>query len=695
MDVAGRAAAGRTAFLVEAPTGDLAQAAADDLSSRLSADGLFVSDAEEAVATGRWVFDNRNELLCQRDPIAFDAAAARATARRALADVYSVAGRVTGDLLREDPFLLTIRLSECLPPTGLSRLTETQRLVSGRIAASAYRMDAQSRIVDAHAGWTARWSGEGVRAVRAGAVFHAEAAAERAKAEMSLIGGVGAIGVALLFYLAFRTVRSVLQAMVLVGIGLAAGLAATLAVFPSVHVLTFVFAAMLVGIVSDYAVHTLASGPATGWAGARNRVALVGRPITVSMATTVLGFASLALFGVPLFQQVAILSGVGIVTAWAFVLLVLIPMDGRPQAAPALGAWWQRLEDWRGRVRIPGYAAWAVAVLLGAVSAYGATQVRFLDDVRAFQPRPADLMAEEERVRAAGYGGSGVMFLLSEGASADEARRREEAALAGAPDEVRVLAASRFDPSPERRRANSAALQRELYGPLLAAHAEQVGLDAVATLGLAGRVTGRGPAPAWLAELSGETTGSGGGPDRRFFLVAPVLDAAGWAGPGIEGVRLIDPAERYSVAFRSYRDQALLALGSAFACAIGVTLLVYRRLAALSILAPPLLAVGVALLAPAAMGYPLTFFSFAAALVLLGVGIDYAAFQWESGLSQDRWTSVAVSIDAATTLLSMGLLALSATYPVKSFGLTVAIGIAAALCLSHIPRLAAQRAKRA
>lgn len=134
-----------------------------------------------------------------------------------------------------------------------------------------------------------------------------------------------------------------------------------------------------------------------------------------------------------------------------------------------------------------------------------------------------------------------------------------------------------------------------------------------------------------------------------------------------------------------------MALAVAAICAIGATLLVYRRLAALSILVPPLLACAVALLAPPALGFPLTFFSFAAALVLLGIGIDYAAFQWEAGLQHDRWTAVAVFIDALTTLLSMGLLILSSTYPVRSFGLTVTIGIAAALCLSHIPRLVAMR----
>ena len=140
----------------------------------------------------------------------------------------------------------------------------------------------------------------------------------------------------------------------------------------------------------------------------------------------------------------------------------------------------------------------------------------------------------------------------------------------------------------------------------------------------------------------------------------------------------------------------MLALIAAFACAVVATLLVYRRIQSLWILAPPVLAAAAALLLPGAFGQPLTFFSFAAALVLVGVGIDYSAFQWEAGLkSTDTWTGVAVTIDAATTLIGMGLLALSDTLPVRSFGLTVSIGIAAALALSHIPRAAAGRLRKA
>jgi predicted exporter len=684
--LASKAAAGRVAVLVSAQDDATAGKAADDLVARLGRNGLFVSDTSDAPVTARWVFENRNQVLCQRNPAAFDAAAAQKIARRAVADVYSVTGAVTGDLLRQDPFLLTIRLSECLPPEGATLTKPNQRLVSGRISTSAYRLDAQDEIVADFDGWRAEWAPQGVTAARAGAVFHAHDAAAHAKQDFSWIGAVGLIGCALLIYGSFRTIASVVQGLTIVFISLAPGLAVALMIFPTVHVLVFVFASTLIGIVSDYAINVLATGPASDWAPLKDRLAMAGRPLTVSMVTITLGYGALAVFGVPLFQQVAALASVGIVTAWAFALLVLAPMGRRPPNAEARSAWWRKIEAAREAIRIPPVVVWSIIAVLAAVSIYGATRIRFLDDVRQFQPKQVELMAEEDAVKAAGYGGTTVTFLLSEGATAEEAKQREEAALAEAPAAARILSSTRFDPSQKRRAENEAALKTQLYGPLLAAHLATLGVEP--SVDLANLAPPADVAkPSWLAELSGHAHG-------RFFLVAPVLDAAGWKGPDAPGAKIVDPAAAYTTAFAAYRNQAILALLVAAACAIVATLLVYRRLSALTILVPSALAAAMALLIPAAFGYRLTFFSFAAALVLVGDGVDYAAFQWEGGLRRQRWTAVAVALDAATTLLSVGLLSLSDTVPVQSFGLTVTIGIAAALCLSHIPKLAAMKRPR-
>ena len=72
-----------------------------------------------------------------------------------------------------------------------------------------------------------------------------------------------------------------------------------------------------------------------------------------------------------------------------------------------------------------------------------------------------------------------------------------------------------------------------------------------------------------------------------------------------------------------------------------------------------------------------------ALILVLGIGIDFTLFLAEaSGDLQS--TMFAISLSALTTMLSFGLLSLSSTYAVHSFGITVLLGIAIAYLLSPL-----------
>ncbi len=671
------ALSGRVAFLVRAPDSEIANSAAADLEARLSQAALYQSTVLEAEETARWIFANRDELLCV-PPATFDVQAASQTRRQALAQVYSVTGAVNSDLLRADPFLRTLQLADCLSPQQPMAAAADQVLVSGRLLQSAYQLDVQTRITELLTTFSDEWSDRGVTIARTGSVFFAAAAAQQARADVTRIAALGAIGMLGLFAFAFLRLRAALAALGVVGFGLTVGIGATFLVFTSVNVLVFVFAAMLVGIASDYAIHALATGPATNWADAATRRRLLMRPTSVSLVTTVLGFAALALFGIPLLQQVAVMAGAGLFAAWAFVLVVVVPWDTAPAKPEHKASHWNRLAKLRANTRLPPFVLAPAALALFVLSAYGATNLTFVDDVRTFQTRPADLLADEAALGETGVEPTTGAFLYSEAETPDQARLAEAAALRSLPDGVGALALSGFDPPAQTRVETRAALQAQLYDPLLAVHLDQLGLQA--TTGLPAPVDPATPRPSWFAQLEGQANG-------RAFLAAPITTGASslHAGPAAQ---VIDPITRYTQAFAAYRGYAAWALLAAVAGAALVVLGVYRRARALVIVACPTLALLAAVLAPAAFGMPVNFFTLAAGLVLLGVGLDYAAFEWEAGMTGDRWTSLAVLMDSITTFLSMGLLALSATIPVQSFGLTIAIGVIAALSLSGLARIA-------
>ena len=80
------------------------------------------------------------------------------------------------------------------------------------------------------------------------------------------------------------------------------------------------------------------------------------------------------------------------------------------------------------------------------------------------------------------------------------------------------------------------------------------------------------------------------------------------------------------------------------------------------------------------VGEPLRLFSVLAQLLLLGIGVDYGIFLFEHRQDPASW--LAINVGAASTLLAFGLLSLSATPALHSFGLCLLFGIALVWVLS-------------
>jgi predicted exporter len=77
----------------------------------------------------------------------------------------------------------------------------------------------------------------------------------------------------------------------------------------------------------------------------------------------------------------------------------------------------------------------------------------------------------------------------------------------------------------------------------------------------------------------------------------------------------------------------------------------------------------------ALLGQPLQLFNVLGLALLLGIGIDYGIFLLEREDVDAGSAWLAVVLGAASTWLSFGLLALSSTPALRSFGLTLLLGI--------------------
>ena len=366
------------------------------------------------------------------------------------------------------------------------------------------------------------------------------------------------------------------------------------------------------------------------------------------------------------------------------------------------------LAHWRAV--IGGKRAWLVAAVLVAIALPGWLRLTSDDDVHLLIQRDPALVAEENEVRAAVGVDDTAQFFVVRGASEEVVLERAEAlgarldALTGDQSIDGWRSVAQFVPSARRQAQARALLAQHVFADPAALRATLIHAgfrDEIADTWIASfGVAAAEPLTVerWLAAPWSQ-------PYRHLWLGA--FDAAGKRGyaaivmprrvtpknepalietaHAIDGVAFVDKAASVSKLFGAYRVNSGMWLGGALLLVLVLLMARYRPRGGIAMTLPVLLAVGVTL---AAFGYarvPFNLFNCLALMLVLGVGANYAVFLREGCLRSDAdlgavWAGVLLS--AATTLLSFGLLAMSAMPALKSFGATLALGILVAVLLA-------------
>jgi predicted RND superfamily exporter protein len=251
--------------------------------------------------------------------------------------------------------------------------------------------------------------------------------------------GVSVIGILLLFLFAFRRWAAILYALgpMLVAIVATFGFAAL--TVGTLSAASAGFAALLAGLGIDFITVLYQR-----FTEERNRGALVAQAMRTTMATTMKGVAAAAVTTAGTFYaflatdfrgmaQMGLLTGTGILfflLAVAFVLpalIVSVESDGKPPSRLRLHALGtgslMRASLAHPRLTV---AIWCVVTLVAAV---GATRIEFNDDAARLRPAGTAAVSSQMRASRAFGRNANVAMLVAEGATADEALERSEAAL--------------------------------------------------------------------------------------------------------------------------------------------------------------------------------------------------------------------------------------------------------------------------
>ena len=653
-------------------------------------------------------YGNRLGLLAARQEAELKSRAAEYWAETALGRLYSPFGGLKPGAWQDDPFglfagWLQERAGETpvRPRDGRLFVSDDMRdyiVLPMTVKVPAFSLEALQTVVPLleRARRAALQAVPQAEVLTAGVILHSAAAAEQARREVSFIGLGSTIGIVLLTWAVFRSLKPIAWVMLSIAVGCLAALSITWLLFDRIHALTLVFGASLIGVAQDYGIYYLCSRLDEDCAAdTRQLFRRVLPALALALITTVIGYLALALTPFPGLRQMAVFSAVGLVFAWLTVACWFPPLarGGRLRVGGFAQGYREAAACWpRFRRTAPAFVGAALFLLLACV---GLSRLEARDDIRLLQNPPADLLAQQMKLGRLLDAPSPVQFYLVRGATADAVLEREEALKRRldpliANHVIRGYSAlSNWVPPAQSWAERRALIEAKLLSAdgALSLVARRIGEDRGWVDAARDRLLGAGapvPIDDFLKSRVGEpvrhlwlgrTDGGYAGVVALRGMTYAGLPELRSAANGLEGVAWVDRIDEISSLLGRYRRyMGWVVFFSYFAvCAL---LYPRYRVAAWRVLAPTAIASLATLAILGAAGQGLQLFHMLALMLLLGIGVDYGIFLQEKNPDiPAAW--LAVGISAASTLLSFGLLALSRTPALQAFGLTMLIGIAA------------------
>jgi predicted exporter len=667
-------------------------------------------------------FEHRFGLLTPEQAHAIETGHWRQLLNAAQSQLYSAFGFANSQLLSNDPLLMFPANLLALSPNSALRsqqgvlLTDTVDGVAAIVMAkgrdSAFSPTAQQMQMQALESAFSQINQHypEVSFLKAGALFHAIAATESAKQEISRIGLISMLGIILLVWLAFRSMMPLFAALLTLTSGVVFAFVATLSFFGELHLLTLVFGTSLIGVAIDYSFHFYCEKQAHPNDNASDTLTRIFPALTLALVTSVSAFVAIGFTPFPGMQQVAVFCAAGLMGAYLTLLLVF-PLLGNHGLKPTRGLTLaQGYLTVLQRTFIPSrlWQKVAIAALLIGLTAilfFGLSQADTDDDIRQLQQSPAAITSEENQLRQLLSGGTDNQFILVSGHNEQALLQTLEQLVpvldkAVADGELgQAISLSRFMPSIARQR-HDYQLQQQLYQQHLDEIISEMGLnDSIKTSLLAqlDQATTQWLTPKrvlaqanddlhalWLGAISTtDNTEQYGaivllGGIHSLVSLEQRLTDQNWS---LGQVRLIDKVGDISALMGKYRQLTLQLLVWVFVLASLLFSIKYGIKLALAIVAVPALSVLLTLACLGLVGSSISLFHALALILVLGIGIDYSLFFAEAKHTS-RGVMMAIFMSACSTLLAFGLLALSQTNAIHFFGLTLLFGISFAFLLA-------------
>ena len=537
--------------------------------------------------------------------------------------------------------------------------------------------------------------------VESGPFYFARSGADQAKNEISTVGLGSLIGIVILLIVVFRSSKVLLFSLFPTAIGVLTGLVISSLLFEKIHMVALVFGASLIGVSIDYSFHFLTSRLASQSTWNPNdglKKLLPG--LTLGLVTSSIAYLSFSISGFPGFEQIAFFSAAGLLGAYLTVIGAFPFIFSRPSRSPAA----KRFQLWLNRYitqiqTIKNRPEKLVIFSLAIVSAglLGIVNLTAQDDIRTMQSASPEVIQATQKFQALTGQQTATQFFVVGAKSAESMLQKMENISEQLSNQKQDhLAISHWIPSRKKQQENHALIQDKLIktqaleqflttlnvksesAQTINQHYSESTVSAPLLFSDTIQTVQNNVDLPWYFNLD----------DQLYGIVVlgkittPLAELAKFEQHANQ-IYWVDPVSDTSSLLKLYRQQSTNLLLFAYLAAFILLGIRYRSTKVLLVIAPPAFASFITCLLMLLLGEEINVFNIMAFLLILGIGVDYTIFLSEAK-SEHSETLFAVVLSTLTTILSFGLLSLSQTQAISSFGVTVLIGIIACFILSPL-----------
>ena len=535
----------------------------------------------------------------------------------------------------------------------------------------------------------------GVSIYLSGVPVHSFYSQKSAQLQISIISTISIIATFFLFLFTYKSIAVFIVCMGTLALSTGLAYCITSILFPSIHIFAFVFGTSVIGVTMDYSIHYI-----THWYFEHGKINVIKKIFTslfLGLLTTVISYVALSFSSIALLRQLSVFSITGVTGSFLTVVIVFpyifkkTPKNTNSSVLHLSESYLQTYTSFfTNRQKIVFFGA----VLLLCVSVWGLTNIRTDFSVTGLYNVPDNLIGQEIAVNERMGNMSNTDLIIVKGDSIDTLVEKEES-LAPLLKNKDYLALSKFLPSVKKQRNNILLVTTELL-PLLEKQTEALGIDRQTFLHIREDIEQSQNRFVSMEQLSQFSALSSlqkliFKDDGHYFSVIILqngLDAQ--TKNAIEKtdseIKVFSVIPAINAALDKTAHEAILFnIGAYLLIFLVVFIFLYKK-QAFVIIAIQIFCLLLNLGMHGLFGIPVNIFSILALILSLGISMDFFIF-FSHNAEIKGITFIAVFLSMLTTILSFGTLSLSSFIPVRSFALSLFIGIVYAFAFAPIVML--------